>query len=286
MWDYNKKVMDHFLNPKNVGEIENADAIGEVGNVSCGDALKLFLKVDENEVIQDVKFKTFGCASAIASSSALTELVKGMTIAEAEKVTNKEIVEILGELPEEKMHCSVMGMEALQAAIANYRGEEAPEQEDEDHEGRIVCYCFSVTDTKIRKVAKENNLHTAEEVKNYCKAGGGCGTCLDDIQEILDGLWREEDAAQAEVEAEQGGSELSTVQKVLKVQEVMTRDISPALEKDGGNIDLVDIQGNKVLVKLKGRCAACAASQVTLKNLVEAKLKEFVSKDLFVEAVN
>ena len=115
MWDYTSKVMDHFLNPRNVGEIENPDAVAEVGNITCGDALKLYLKLDDSGRISDVKFKTFGCASAIASSSALTELVKGMTLDEAAKVTNKDIVKLLGSLPEEKMHCSVMGMEALQS---------------------------------------------------------------------------------------------------------------------------------------------------------------------------
>ena len=138
MWDYTNKVMDHFLNPRNVGEIENPDAVAEVGNITCGDALKLYLKLDDNGRISDVKFKTFGCASAIASSSALTELVKGMTLDEAAKVTNKDIVKLLGSLPEEKMHCSVMGMEALQAAIADYKAKhgESYQKIEDDPEDR------------------------------------------------------------------------------------------------------------------------------------------------------
>lgn len=192
MWKYTDKVLDHFMNPRNVGEVENPDGIGEVGNASCGDALKLTFKLDAAGRIEEVKFKTFGCASAIASSSVLTEIVKGMTLDEAAKVTNQDIADRLGELPEAKMHCSVMGMEALQAAIAHYRGEASPFEADEDHEGKIVCKCFSVTDVKIRKVAEENNLHKAEEVTNYCKAGGACGACLGEIQSILDELWKME----------------------------------------------------------------------------------------------
>ena len=280
MWDYNQKVMDHFLKPKNVGEIEDADAVGDVGNMTCGDALRLSLKIEDGKSL-DAKFKTFGCASAIASSSALTEIIKGMTIEDAEKVTNQDIVDVLGELPEEKMHCSVMGMEALQAAIADYKGEEAPE-EDGDHEGRIVCTCFGVTDVKIRKVAKENNLHSAEEIKNYCKAGGGCGGCLDDIQSILDGLWREEEA----VRKEQPSSEMSIVQKVMKIQEVLDKEITPLLEQDGGGIELVDVVGDVVKVKLRGRCAVCPTSHITMKHTVQEKLREFVLPALTVEEVH
>ena len=279
MWDYTEKVMDHFLDPKNVGEIENADAIGDVGNMTCGDALRLSLKIEDGKIV-DAKFKTFGCASAIASSSALTEIIKGMTIKEAEKVTNQDIVEILGELPEEKMHCSVMGMEALQAAIADYRGEAAPE-EDDDHEGRIVCTCFGVTDVKIRKVAKENKLRNAEEVTNYCKAGGGCGGCLDDIQSILDGLWREEEQ-QKNISAGEG---MSIVQKVMKIQEVLDKEITPLLEQDGGGIELVDVVGDTVKVRLRGRCAVCPTSHITMKHTVQDKLREFVLPSIEVEEV-
>jgi NifU-like protein len=279
MWDYNDKVMKHFIEPENVGEVENADAVGEVGNISCGDALKLTLKINDEGIIEDAKFKTFGCASAIASSSALTGIVKGMTLDDAAKVTNQDIVDVLGDLPEEKMHCSVMGMEALQAAIANYKGEELSESDD-DHEGRIVCHCFGVTDVKIRKVALENKLHTAEDIKNYCKAGGACGGCLDEIQEILDGLWRDN-------KNEDSGTHtgMSIVQKVMKIQEVIDKEIRPMLEQDGGGIELVDIKGDTVLVRLKGRCAVCPTSHITMKHTVQEKLREFVMPGLIVEEV-
>ena len=280
MWEYTDKVQEHFINPKNVGEIENASGVGNVGSIACGDALRLTIKVDENQVITDAKFKTFGCASAIASSSMLTEMLKGMKLEDAKKLTNDDIAKALGGLPKEKMHCSVMGMEALQAAIAQYRGQALPGQ-DEDHEGRIVCHCFGVTDSKIRRIARENNLRQAEEVTNYCKAGGGCGTCLDDIQEILDGLWRKDEAPAAAPPP----SPLTTVQKVLRVQEVIDKEIRPLLEQDGGSVELVDIVGDTVQVRFRGRCAVCPTAHVTMEHLVQAKLREFVAPGLTVEQV-
>ena len=289
MWNYNEKVMDHFLNPRNVGEIENADAVAEVGNMACGDALKLYLKLDDEGRIADVKFQTFGCASAIASSSALTELVKGMTLDEAAKVTNQDIVKIIDDLPEEKMHCSVMGMEALQAAIQNYRKQhglagDAPEMDD-DHEGRIICKCFGVTDNMIRKVAKINNLTKAEEITEYTKAGGACGFCLDKIQEILDDLNKVQspNAADTAVSAGPDFDSLSPVKKILRIQEIIEKEIRPQLEHDGGSIELIDLDGDIVKVQLKGVCATCPNAQLTLRKFVQAKLNELLSGKLVVE---
>ncbi len=177
MWEYTDKVKEHFLNPHNVGEIENPDGMAEVGSLACGDALKLTFKLDENKRIKDAKFKTFGCASAIASSSALTEIIKGMTVEEALKVSNQDIAQYLGGLPEEKMHCSVMGKQALEKAVENYRGAPALETGE-----KIICECFGVTDKEIERAIRENNLSTVEDVTNYTKAGGGCGNCHDAIR--------------------------------------------------------------------------------------------------------
>lgn len=118
---YSPKVMEHFLNPKNMGEIADANGIGEVGNPSCGDVMRLYLKIDENEIIQDAKFMTFGCGAAIASSSMVTEMIKGKTIEEALKVTNETVAEALGGLPPSKIHCSVLAQQAIEAAVKDYR---------------------------------------------------------------------------------------------------------------------------------------------------------------------
>jgi NifU-like protein len=274
MWEYTDKVKEHFLNPRNVGVIEDADAVGEVGSMACGDALKLMLKLDENERIVDAKFQTFGCASAIASSSALTEMLIGKTLTEAEKITNDQIADFLGGLPKEKMHCSVMGRDALERAISCYRGE--PEAK---LDGNLVCECFGVTDKQIERAVRENHLTSIEEVTDYVKAGGGCGNCHDAIQEIIDSVLGREPAVKKKIGA------LTNIQKMKMVEEALEREIRPELQKDGGNIELVDIDGNRVVVKLRGKCATCAASQVTLKHYVEAKLRELVAPELMVEEV-
>lgn len=148
MWDYTEKVRDHYLHPRNVGELRNPDGFGEVGNLMCGDALRLTFKLDEKGKIADIRFKTFGCGSAIASASALTEMCKGKTIEEVRMISNKDIAKALGGLPKEKMHCSVMGQEALDAAIRFYESG-GKVKSPANKEGKILCTCFSVTDKEI-----------------------------------------------------------------------------------------------------------------------------------------
>jgi NifU-like protein len=275
MWEYTKTVKDHFLNPRNVGVIEDADGVGEVGSLACGDALTLYFKLDENKKIKDAKFQTFGCASAIASSSALTEMIKGLTLEEAETITNDKIAEFLGGLPKQKMHCSVLGRDALEKAIANYRGEA-----EKKVEGNIVCECFGVTDLEIKRAVKENSLKSIEDVTNYVKAGGGCESCHDKIQKIID------ETLGLEIPALKKVIRLTSIQKIKLIEETLEREIKPALKKDGGDIDLVDVDGNNVLVKLQGTCATCVASQITLKHYVESKLRELVAPELLVEEVH
>jgi NifU-like protein len=274
MWEYTNKVKDHFLNPRNVGVIEDADGIGEVGSLACGDALTLYLKLDENEQIKDAKFQTFGCASAIASSSALTEMIQGLTLEKAEKITNENIADFLGGLPKEKIHCSVMVRDALEKAIGNYRGEA-----EKKIEGEIVCECFGITDLEIERAVRENSLKTIEDVTNYVKAGGGCESCHEKIQEIIDTSLGKERPAKKKV------IPLTNIQKIKLIEETLEREIKPALKKDGGDIELVDVDGNNVLVKLQGTCATCSASQITLKHYVESKLRELVTPELLVEEV-
>jgi NifU-like protein len=272
MWEYSDKVKEHFLNPRNVGEVEHPDGEALVGSLACGDALKLTFKLDENKRIKEARFKTFGCASAIAAASALTEMIKGMTIDEAAKVTNQDIADYLGGLPQEKLHCSVMGREALEKAIANYQGVPAAAAEE-----NIICECFGVTEKEIERVVRENQLTTIEEVTNYTKAGGGCGNCLGAIQEIID---RVRAAARPAARPK-----LSNIQKIRLIEETIEREIRPSLKQDGGDIELIDVIGNRVLVATRGACAVCQAAQLTLKQFVEAKLKELVWPELTVEEV-
>jgi len=279
MWDYTDKVMDYFFKPRNAGYIEDADGVGEVGSLACGDALTLTFKLDADGRIADAKFKTFGCASAIASSSVLTEIIRGMTLEEAEKLSNQDIVRQLGGLPEQKMHCSVMGHDALMAAIQNYRNKGGFAA---GKKGTVVCTCFGVTDEEIREVVRSNNLTTVEQVTNYCKAGGGCGGCHDQIEKIIEEIQGDKAKTEHIVTVAKPGK-LTNIKKIELVKQTINEQIRPTLRADGGDIELIDVDGNKVIVAFRGMCAQCRIAEFTMKEVVEAKLHEFVSEELIVQ---
>lgn len=276
MWNYTDAVHDHFLHPHNAGRLDDANAIGEVGSLACGDALKLYLKISDDNIIEKAGFETFGCASAIASSSVLTDMIIGKSVDEALKITNKDIAEALGGLPREKMHCSVMGQEALEAAIRQWKGE--PPVPHAHEEGRLICKCFGVTDAQIIRAIRENGLKTIEEVTNYTKAGGACGDCRDQIAEILAAELKQQPLTELKPRPR-----LTNVQRMKLIMKTIDEDIRPQLEADGGSIELVDVDGKRVIVSLGGRCAQCRASAVTLHDLVQRLLREHVEPDLIVE---
>ena len=278
MWEYSEKVLDHYRHPRNVGKIDDADLIGEAGSLACGDSLKLYIKLDGN-IIKDAKFLTFGCGSAVASSSILTEMIIGKTLDEASKITNKDIANELDGLPQEKMHCSVMGHEALEDALKKYFGDEVQEwSEYGEHSNageKIICTCFNVTENQIWEAIKVNGLRTVDEVTNYTKAGGACGRCKGVIKDIIDTYLKKE----------RKNVELTPTQKILKISKVIEQQISPQLQKDGGDAELIDVDGNVVKVKLTGMCSGCKNASVTIKGFVEAVLKDKIDANIIVEQV-
>ncbi len=311
MWDYTDKVKDHFFNPRNAGVLADANAVGEVGAIACGDALKLMLKVDPvSSVITEAKFQTFGCGSAIASSSALTEIVIGKTIEEAGRLTN-DIADYLGGLPPEKMHCSVMGYEALQAAIHQFRGEA---WEDDHEDGALICKCFGVDEGVIERAVRANKLTSPEQVTMYTKAGGGCVTCFESIEEVLakvNAEMVEEGVLDAKAAYRIGSAEpaaLKTKPKVkaeatkaegskaaaplvqisaappakpamtnlqrMKLIEAAIEELRPFLKADGGDCELVDVEGEKVFIKLSGACVGCQMASVTISGVQEKLMQK------------
>lgn len=291
MWNYSEKVKDHFFNPRNAKILADANAVGDVGSISCGDALRLMLKVDPvTEIITDAGFQTFGCGSAIASSSALTELVIGKTLSQAAELTNQDIAEYLDGLPPEKMHCSVMGSEALEAAIANYRGEV---WSDDHEEGALICKCFAVDEGKIVKAVKENGLTTLMEVIHYTKAGGGCSTCHEKIEQVLDKVLASGACGEVKSSAYAKSGSVAipvTPQPVAErssvwVQvEAVLEAMRPHLQADGGDVALIGVSENKVEVALSGACMGCMMTDMTLA-WIQQKLMEALGRYVQVVSV-
>lgn len=284
MWDYSEKVKDHFYAPRNVGILEGANGIGDVGSINCGDALRLSIKVDpETELIEAATFQTFGCGSAIASSSALTEIIKGMTVDQALEVSNQDIAEYLDGLPPEKMHCSVMGREALQAAVANYRG---VEWKDDHEEGALICKCFAVDAVMIEETIRVNGLRTVQDVTHYTKAGGGCAACHEGIEEVLTRVLAEQGIAfdpeatskvdtpeplPIAASTQPGG--MTSLQRIRRIETII-ESIRPNLRMDGGDCELVEVDGNTIYVKLTGHCTTCSMASMTLGGIQQRLMEE------------
>lgn len=284
MWDYSETVKDHFFSPRNAGAVKDANATGEVGSISCGDALRLTLQVDPvTEVILDAGFQTFGCGSAIASSSALTEIIKGKTVSQALQVTNQDIADYLGGLPQEKMHCSVMGREALQSAVANFRGETWV---NDHEEGALVCKCFAVDAIKIEQTIRDNKLRTVEEITHFTKAGGGCCACHEGIEGLLNKVLAEtgdvpvttitpaKPAVPVPAIAAQATPQgMNTLQRLRRI-EMIIESIRPQLQRDHGDVELVDIDNNIVYVNMVGACSSCQMASATLGGIQQRLMEE------------
>lgn len=284
MWDYSEKVREHFFSPKNAKAVSEANATGNVGSLSCGDALQLTLKVNpETEIIEDAGFQTFGCGSAIASSSALTEIIIGKQLDEALKVTNQDIADYLDGLPPEKMHCSVMGTEALHAAIADYRGETL---EDDHEEGELICKCFAIDDELIKRVVTQNKLQTLDQVIQYTKAGGACASCHEKIEWVLEDLLKDQDdgfIASGSQTLANKPKKLSMLDKVRLVEKVI-EDVRPGIESHGGLISLSDVEDNMVFVSMSGSCSGCGLTGTTIA-MLEEKFSEALGESITVYPV-
>lgn len=240
MWDYTETVMDHFRNPRNIGRIENPDGRATVGSLACGDALTFMFKLDSDGRICEAKFQTFGCASAIASSSALTEMVLGKTIDEASMITNKDIANYLGGLPPKKMHCSVMGREALEAAIKNYKtGEE------------------EVIDVNAEITGAHKHDH-------------------DDIEE------ESEDADDQPTSPTPPAPIMTLFQRMKLIEKVLEEHVRPVLKQDGGDVELIEVEGDTVKIAFRGMCAGCQSASKTRDMLITAKLREWVDPNINV----
>ena len=308
-WEYSEKTKRIFMDAvqgkpgTHLGEIENADGEGQHGSIVCGDALKFTFRVERNadplkDVIVEAKYLTFGCTSAIAASEALCSLIEGhgLTPIEALKIRNEDIVRFLEGLPQQKIHCSVMGAEALEAAVADWakkrgvdlaaHGVKFSGVAAEEDEGRVVCKCFSITEPYLRRKIKELNLRTIEDIISALKAGGMCGACRyapGGLQDILNETWGTGQPAPTTVASEpvaEAGP--SPFQLYRKIEKVIDETVRPVLKGDGGDIELVDIKEWKVYCALKGACARCMGASRTLQLIVERTLKDQVDERIRV----
>jgi len=320
-WEYSEKTKQLFMDAvhgkpgTHLGEIENPDGLGEHGSIACGDAMRFTFRVERHptdptkDVITDARYLTFGCTSAIAASEALCAIIEQgrYTPIEALKITNQDIVDFLDGLPAQKIHCSVMGAEALEAAVFNWAQRRGVDlralgvdiHADEQEEGRIVCKCFSLTEPYLRRKIKELNLRTIPEITNALKAGGACMSCHHTpggLQDLLDDIWGKDQMqlpvlpATMLADTQAPGTAatqalppgVSPYQFSKQIENVIEHYARPVLQRDGGDVEIVDIKGTLVYCRFAGACSGCAAATQTLKLLVEGPLKEHVDERIRV----
>ncbi len=312
-WNYTKKTTELFMaavqgkSGTHLGEIQNPDGLGEHGSIACGDALRFTFRVDRHPTdplkdrIVEARYLTFGCTSAIASSEALCALVEegNYTPVEALKITNQDIVKYLGGLPKEKIHCSVMGAEALEAAVFNWAQKRGVDlgalgidiTREEQEEGRVVCTCFGLTEPYLRRKIRELGLRTIEEITGAVKAGGACMSCHHapgGLQDLLDDIWGRQGTPlrKLPVVPIQGGvppnQGLSPYQRAKRIERVMEEQIVPRVRELGGEAEIVDIKETLVYCRFPGIEPDQAG---TTRMLAEQALKDAVDRRIRVVMV-
>jgi len=316
-WEYTEKTMQLFMDAvhgkpsSHMGEIADPDGFGEHGSIACGDALRFTFRTERHpsdplrDRIVEARYLTFGCTSAIAASEALCAIIeeKTCTPVEALKITNGDIVDFLGGLPEAKIHCSVMGAEALEAAVFNWaikRGVDLAAlgidiTRQEQDEGRLVCKCFGLSEPYLRRKISELNLRSITQITNAVKAGGACTSCHHapgGLQDLLDEIWGRQPTAMVNLpslptgpQPPGAGEELSPYQLAKRVEKALDEDVRPQLQHDGGDLEIVDIKGMLVYCRLKGVCATCAGATSKMKLMVEQALKDRVDERIRVISV-
>ncbi len=318
-WNYSEKTTQLFMDAvqgkygTHLGEIENPDGLGEHGSIACGDALRFSFRVERHptdplkDLIVEARYLTFGCTSAIAASEAMCRLVEegNFTPIQALEISNSDIVKYLGGLPQAKIHCSVMGAEALEAAVfdwARKRGVPMADlgidiRDDEVEEGRLVCHCFGLTEPYLRRKIKELELKSIPAITGAVKAGGGCMSCHHTpggLQDLLDEARGRPGEAFAQmpslpvagqVTTPAAGGERTPFRLAKDIEQVLDDIVRPQLAKDDGGLELIDIKDKVVYCRFTGDCATCAGSTRTLKNLVENSLKTRVDEAIRVVEV-
>jgi NifU-like protein len=317
-WEYSEKTKQLFMDAvhgkpgTHLGEIEDPDGLGEHGSIACGDALRFTFRVEKHatdptlDKIVEARYLTFGCTSAIAASEALCCLIEEgeYTPIEALKIRNQDIVEFLDGLPRQKIHCSVMGAEALESAVYNWAQKRRVDLEKlginvhtgQQEEGRIVCKCFSISEPYLKRMIEELDLHTIPEITAALKAGGACSSCHyapGGLQDLLNEVWFGDTAAlpilpatgrpaAAKREPKDNGEALSPYQFSKKVEKAVAQIVRPMLHRDGGDVEIVDIKDQLIYCQLTGACHGCTKAGQTLKLMVEQTLKETVDERIRV----